>query len=79
MHTAEHGYEEVYVPFIVNADALYGTGQLPKFADDQFNIDSDEGSYLIPTAEVPVTNLFRQEIVDADRFAAKARRPYAVL
>ena len=65
-HVREHGYQEVYVPYIVNADSLYGTGQLPKFADDQFRLEGDEGYYLIPTAEVPVTNLYRDEIIPAD-------------
>ena len=65
MHTTQHGYAEVYVPYIVNADSLYGTGQLPKFAEDQFRIDQDSETYLIPTAEVPVTNLYRNEIIDA--------------
>jgi seryl-tRNA synthetase len=64
-HVSEHGYQEVYVPYIVNADSLYGTGQLPKFAEDQFRIDSDSDFYLAPTAEVPVTNIYRDEIVDA--------------
>jgi len=63
-HSAEHGYEETYVPYIVNADSLYGTGQLPKFADDLFKVSSDPDLYLIPTAEVPVTNIVRNEIVD---------------
>jgi seryl-tRNA synthetase len=66
VHIAEHGYREVYVPYLVKAEALYGTGQLPKFADDQFRIAGDEALYLIPTAEVPVTNLFRDRIVDHD-------------
>ncbi|MBX3707295.1 MAG: serine--tRNA ligase [Pseudomonadales bacterium] len=66
-HVREHGYQEVYVPYIVNADSLYGTGQLPKFADDQFRLAVDEAYYLIPTAEVPVTNLYRDEIIPADR------------
>ena len=70
-HTTEHGYEEIYVPYIVNADSLYGTGQLPKFAEDQFHIDSDAGFYLAPTAEVPVTNLYRDEIIDGDRLPLK--------
>jgi seryl-tRNA synthetase len=64
-HVHEHGYQEVYVPFIVNADSLYGTGQLPKFAEDQFRLVGDDDYYLIPTAEVPVTNLYRDTIVDA--------------
>ncbi|MBE0470853.1 MAG: serine--tRNA ligase [Methyloprofundus sp.] len=63
-HSVEHGYEETYVPYIVNADSLYGTGQLPKFADDLFKVSSDPDLYLIPTAEVPVTNIVRNEIVD---------------
>jgi seryl-tRNA synthetase len=66
IHVTEHGYREVYVPYLVKADALYGTGQLPKFADDQFRIVADEPLYLIPTAEVPVTNLYRDRIVDHD-------------
>ena len=66
-HTAEHGYCETYVPFIVNAESLRGTGQLPKFKDDLFQLDHDSDWYLIPTAEVPITNLVRNEIIDADR------------
>ncbi|MEM7080344.1 MAG: serine--tRNA ligase [Pseudomonadota bacterium] len=62
-HTQAHGYQEVYVPYIVNADSLYGTGQLPKFAEDQFRVDAEHETYLIPTAEVPVTNLYRDEII----------------
>lgn len=60
LHTTRHGYEEVYAPWIVSADALYGTGQLPKFADELFAIDG--GRYLIPTAEVPLTNLLAGQI-----------------
>ncbi len=63
MHTQEHGYTEVYAPYLVNADSMRGTGQFPKFQEDQFAIESD-GLYLIPTAEVPVTNIVRNEIVD---------------
>lgn len=63
-HTEEHGYEEVNVPFIVNADSLYGTGQLPKFKEDLFELTDERGLYLIPTAEVPVTNILRGEIVE---------------
>lgn len=67
-HTGEHGYEEVYVPYVVNRDSLYGTGQLPKFEDDLFKLNDERDFYLIPTAEVPVTNILRNEIVrDADR------------
>jgi seryl-tRNA synthetase len=68
LHTAEHGYDEVYVPYLVNADSLRGTGQLPKFAADLFAIpgeDDRDGYYLIPTAEVPVTNIVRDVIVEA--------------
>lgn len=61
MHTQAHGYEEVYVPYMVNADSLRGTGQLPKFEEDLFKISN--GMYLIPTAEVPVTNIVRDEII----------------
>ncbi|WP_394752680.1 serine--tRNA ligase [Crenothrix sp.] len=64
-HTDEHGYSETYVPFLVNADSLRGTGQLPKFEDDLFKVNSDPALYLIPTAEVPVTNIVRDVIVDA--------------
>jgi seryl-tRNA synthetase len=72
LHVAEHGYEETGVPLLVNADAMHGTGQLPKFEDDLFAIEAGEGEgaarrYLIPTAEVPLTNTVRDEIVDADR------------
>lgn len=65
MHTLEHGYSEAYVPFLVNADSLRGTGQLPKFEADLFRVDNDTPFYLIPTAEVPVTNIVRDVIVDA--------------
>lgn len=64
-HVAEHGYTEVYSPYIVNSASLYGTGQLPKFAEDQFSIEGGE-LHLIPTGEVPVTNLYRDEILDAE-------------
>lgn len=67
LHTTEHGYTEVYVPYLVNSDALIGTGQLPKFAEDQFRVAGDHDLYLIPTAEVPVTNLYREQILDAER------------
>ena len=71
LHTTEHGYAEVYVPYIVNSDSLRGTGQLPKFEEDLFCVDREAGYYLIPTAEVPVTNLARGEIVDADQLPLK--------
>ena len=70
-HTRDHGYTEVYVPYLVNADSLQGTGQLPKFEEDLFRIASEHGLYLIPTAEVPVTNLARNEIIDADALPLK--------
>jgi seryl-tRNA synthetase len=71
-HTDEHGYTEVYVPYLVNADSLRGTGQLPKFEEDLFKIPfNDTTYYLIPTAEVPVTNLVRDEIVDAAKLPMK--------
>jgi seryl-tRNA synthetase len=81
-HTQEHGYQEVYVPYLANKDSLLGTGQLPKFADDQFATSlsapgqdedsaSDGGLYLIPTAEVPVTNLVRDTILEADELPLK--------
>ncbi|MEY2699974.1 MAG: serine--tRNA ligase [Pseudomonadota bacterium] len=65
MHTLQHGYTETYVPYLVNADSLRGTGQLPKFGEDLFRMAGDPAWYLIPTAEVPVTNLVRDVIVDA--------------
>ncbi len=65
-HINEHGYEEAYVPYLVHAHALIGTGQLPKFEEDQFRTDADTPLYLIPTAEVPLTNLARDVIFDAD-------------
>lgn len=71
VHTNEHGYQEVYVPYIVNSDSLRGTGQLPKFEEDLFCVDKEAGHYLIPTAEVPVTNIVRDEIIDADRLPLK--------
>jgi seryl-tRNA synthetase len=65
-HTDQHGYNEVYVPYLVNAESLQGTGQLPKFADDLFRLQGERELFLIPTAEVPVTNLHRDEIISAD-------------
>lgn len=70
-HTQEHGYTEAYVPYMVNADSLRGTGQLPKFAEDLFKLDGEQGYYLIPTAEVPVTNLARDTIIDAAELPVK--------
>ena len=65
VHTTEHGYTETYVPYMVNPDSLYGTGQLPKFAEDLFRLEGTD-YHLIPTAEVPLTNLVRDVIVDPD-------------
>jgi seryl-tRNA synthetase len=64
LHTAEHGYSEIYVPYIVNRESLQGTGQLPKFEEDLFKLRADQEFYLIPTAEVPVTNIARDRIFD---------------
>ena len=71
LHTREHGYTEVYVPYLVQAPALIGTGQLPKFAQDLFGLRGEQGFYLIPTAEVPVTNLVREQIVPAEKLPLK--------
>jgi seryl-tRNA synthetase len=72
LHTKEHGYTEVLPPFMVNADSMYGTGQLPKFEADLFKVPhGDKNLYLIPTAEVPVTNLYRDEVLDGARLPAK--------
>jgi len=65
LHTTEHGYTEILPPFMVNADCMIGTGQLPKFEEDMFQVKNN-GYYLIPTAEVPVTNIFREEILAED-------------
>ena len=65
LHTREHGYQETLPPFIVNRDSLFGTGQLPKFEEDLFKLEDERGLYLVPTAEVPVTNYYREEILDA--------------
>lgn len=66
LHTGDHGYREAYVPYLVNAQSLLGTGQLPKFEADLFAIKGESGLYLIPTAEVPVTNLVRDTIIEAN-------------
>jgi seryl-tRNA synthetase len=70
-HTSEHGYNETYVPFLANADSLRGTGQLPKFEADLFTVKNDPTFYLIPTAEVPVTNIVRDVIVEAKQMPLK--------
>ena len=64
LHTGQHGYREIYVPYIVNRDSLRGTGQLPKFEEDLFRLEGEQGYYLIPTAEVPVTNVARDRIFE---------------
>ncbi len=85
LHTREHGYAEVLPPSIVNSRSLFGTGQLPKFAEDLFHCDDrgpytpgelqDNDHWLIPTAEVPVTNLFRDETLDLSRSAPSPSAP----
>jgi seryl-tRNA synthetase len=67
LHTREHGYTEIYAPYIVNGQSLVGTGQLPKFRADLFALEGEQDFYLIPTAEVPVTNLVRDEILPAEQ------------
>jgi seryl-tRNA synthetase len=71
LHTREHGYLETLPPFIVNRDSLFGTGQLPKFEADLFKLRDDRDLYLVPTAEVPVTNYYREEILDASQLPLK--------
>lgn len=71
LHTRERGYRETLPPFIVNRDALFGTGQLPKFEADLFKLEDERGFYLVPTAEVPVTNYYREEILDASQLPMK--------
>lgn len=71
IHTREHGYKEVYVPHLVNEASLFGTGQLPKFKNDQFNITGDFKYSLIPTSEVPVTNIVRDEIILEEKLPLK--------
>jgi seryl-tRNA synthetase len=70
-HTQQHGYQEVYVPYMVNADSLRGTGQLPKFEEDLFKLSGEQQYYLIPTAEVPVTNIVRDSILEDKDMPAK--------
>jgi seryl-tRNA synthetase len=71
LHVREHGYREAYVPYLVHGTALVGTGQLPKFGQDLFAVRGDPGFYLIPTAEVPLTNLVRDQILAADQLPLK--------
>jgi seryl-tRNA synthetase len=70
LHTRRHGYTEVFPPFVVNSDSMFGTGQLPKFAEDSFKLEGTD-YWLIPTAEVPVTNLFRDEVLEAEKLPVK--------
>ncbi|MCG8314676.1 MAG: serine--tRNA ligase, partial [Pseudomonadales bacterium] len=70
-HTEEHGYQEVYVPYMVNSDSLLGTGQLPKFEEDLYKVPGERDMYLIPTAEVPVTNIARDEIFSEEQLPLK--------
>ena len=91
MHTRKHGYTEVLPPFMVNSKSLFGTGQLPKFAEDFFRCSDadaeaaargdfkDSDHWLIPTAEVPVTNLYRDEILDDARLPISLHRLHALL
>ena len=71
LHTREHGYEETLPPFIVNRNSLFGTGQLPKFEQDLFKLTDERELYLSPTAEVPVTNIYREETLDAAQLPLK--------
>ena len=70
-HSRQNGYTESYVPYIVNADSLLGTGQLPKFEEDLFKLNTEHDNYLIPTAEVPLTNILRDAIISADQLPFK--------
>ncbi len=74
LHTREHGYTEVYVPYIVNRESLLGTGNLPKFAEDLFRLQTEQELYLIPTAEVPVTNIARDRIFEAAELGEQGLR-----
>lgn len=71
VHTEEHGYQEIYVPYIINAHSLFGTGQLPKLAEDLFRLEGEQAYYLTPTAEVPVTNTVRDQIIQRDKLPLK--------
>ena len=71
IHVSEHGYQEVYVPYIVNAQSLTGTGQLPKFEEDLFKLNTESEYFLIPTAEVPVTNIWRNRIAKEEELPIK--------
>lgn len=71
LHTMQHGYQEISVPSMVNADSLFGTGQLPKFKEDLFPVEGEKAYFMIPTSEVPVTNTVRDEIVGVDQLPLK--------
>ena len=71
LHTTEHGYQEIYVPNLVNAATLFGTGQFPKMKEDVFALNGEQEYYLIPTSEPPVTNTVRDEIIEAERLPIK--------
>lgn len=71
LHSTQHGYTETYVPYVVNSDSLRGTGQLPKFEEDLFKLRAEQEFYLIPTAEVPVTNIVRDTIIEDDYMPRK--------
>jgi seryl-tRNA synthetase len=71
LHTRTHGYQEIYVPYLVNCNSMYGTGQFPKFRDDQFTVQGDPGFSLIPTTEVPLANLVRESILEIDELPKK--------
>lgn len=71
VHIAEHDYQEINVPYIVNKESMFGTGQLPKFAEDSFKLEDERDFFLIPTAEVPVTNIMRDEIIDENQLPLK--------
>lgn len=67
LHINQHGYQELYVPYIVNSDSLIGTGQLPKFSEDLFKLQNEEGYFLIPTGEVPISNMIKDQIIESKK------------
>ena len=71
LHTEKHGYTEIFPPFLANKDSMTTTGQLPKFEEDLFKLNTEHDNYLIPTAEVPLTNILRDEIISADQLPFK--------
>lgn len=71
LHTKEHGYQEIFTPFLVNTESLFGSGQFPNLKDDSFSVNSEQGFYLIPTAEVSVTNMVRDDILSEDQLPLK--------